>query len=257
MQDAPGNSYDPIDTIDISNRKYDLHCRACAECSGRHYQIWRWSGASFACFRMRPDFHPDDFAGFVAMIDEQLLQCSADLLEDFRTELEKVNSPQGIEADWSFSFRLIEYARQRASFLDRVGHFDTLLHRGPSEDQLSQVIRAAFELGSAAAEHRIMVNYEQYFWDGIAMSEWRDAGLPKAIEERRRQGARTRAQIVKAACDLYSKNPALIRNDLETARQISKMRLPGLQKGNGVQLTVDAITKHIRSARKATQAQEN
>jgi hypothetical protein len=256
MQDAAA-SYDPIDIINISDREYELHCRKCPKCSGPHYQIWRWIGASFACYRMQPDFHPDDFAEFVEMIDAQLLQCSAGLLYDLHSELEKVNSPQGIEADWSFSFRLIDYARDRASFLRRTGHFGTLLHRGSSEDEFSQVLKAAFELGSAAAEHRIMVNYEKYFWDGIAMSEWRDAGLPKAVEERRRQGARTRALIVEAARELYSKNPALIRNDLETARQIIKMRLPGLQKGNGIQLSVDAITRHIRSARKALQRQEN
>jgi hypothetical protein len=37
---------------------------------------------------------------------------------------------------------------------------------------------AAFELGFAAAYHRMMINYEDYVYDGIAMREWRTAGLP-------------------------------------------------------------------------------
>lgn len=136
-------------------------------------------------------------------------------------------------------------------FLQKLGYFNVLLERDRSDDQISNVIRAAFELGSAAAEHHVMINYEKYYWDGIAMSEWRDSGLPKASEERRRQGAKVRAQILKAASELYQKDPALIRNDTETARQIAKLRLPGLQKGNGVQLGVDAITRHMRSSRQS------
>jgi hypothetical protein len=206
---------------------------------------------------MEPSFQPDEFVNFVKVIDEQLLQCSGDLLDDLHSALQKINSKQGIEADWTFSFRLIEYARQRVTFLQKAGYFDTLLSLDNPKDEFSHVVRAAFELGSAAAEHRVMEHYEQYFRDGIAMSEWRDAGLPKAIEERKRQGKRTRAQIVEATRQLYSKNPALIRNDAETARQIIKMHLPGLQKGNGTHLSVDAITRHIRSARKGLQVQEN
>ena len=82
------------------------------------------------------------------------------------------------------------------------------------------------------------------------MSEWRDAGLPKARQERLRQGARTRSEIIRAAERLYANNPLLIRNDLETARQILEMRLPALQKGNGQQLGLDSITRHLRQARR-------
>ena len=70
---------------------------------------------------------------------------------------------------------------------------------------------AAFELGFAAAYHRMIINYEDYVYDGMAMKEWRTAGLPKAREERLRQGAKTRAEVVSAAKSLYRSNPLLVR----------------------------------------------
>jgi hypothetical protein len=133
--------------------------------------------------------------------------------------MEKVNSKQGIDADWTCSFRLIEYARQSASQLTRLDCFDVLLSEEPPQETHHVAIRAAFELGHAAAELRVMVTYEEYLFDGMAMSEWREAGLPKARAERIRQGERARA---KAANLLYAKNPELMRNDTETARQILK-----------------------------------
>jgi hypothetical protein len=47
------------------------------------------------------------------------------------------------------------------------------------------------------------------------------------------------------------KEPVLIRNDSETARKILALKLPELQKGNGVQLGFDAITWHLRQVRAA------
>ncbi len=70
-----------------------------------------------------------------------------------------------------------------------------------------------FELGFAAAEHRLMMFYEDYIHDGVAMAEWRHSGLPLAREERLRQGARTRKEILAAAKQLCVEDPTLIRND--------------------------------------------
>ena len=64
---------------------------------------------------MRPEFQPDEFLEFVSNIDEELLTPPHILLYDFQQELDRVNSPYGIKADWSYSFRLIEYGRQRVS----------------------------------------------------------------------------------------------------------------------------------------------
>lgn len=239
-----------IDELQLGDRQYQLLARQCTKCGEDHYEIWRWCGASFARWHMPSGFKFDEFYRYVEMADEQLLMNSDDLLNDFHTELERVNSPEGIQADWSYSFRLVEYARQRMSLLNRLGFLDVLLTRDTPTDTHLIALRAAFELGHAAAERRLLSDYEDALFDGFAIAEWREAGLPKAREERIRQGERTRAEILKAAAILYAKDPSLLRNDSETARQMLKMNLPGLQKGNGVQVTVDAITRHLRDSRR-------
>jgi hypothetical protein len=186
MSDTTSGAYEPIMQIVIVERHYDLMSRQCSNCEAHHREIWRWSGSSFARYRMRPDFTDDDFEQFVGIIDAQLLQSAPDLLEEFHEELQKVNCPQGIEADFTFAFRLVEYGRQRVLTLQKLRHFDDLVAEEAPTEPDAIAVRAAFELGVAAAEHRIMVAYEGYFWDGIAMSEWREAGLPKARQERLR-----------------------------------------------------------------------
>jgi hypothetical protein len=89
------------------------------------------------------------------------------------------------------------------------------------------------------------------------MEEWRTAGLPKAREERLRQGAKSRAEVVTAAKQLYRSDPLLVRNDTETARRILEMRLPALRRGNNRQMSLDAVTRHLRAARRELCAAEN
>jgi hypothetical protein len=103
----------------------------------------------------------------------------------------------------------------------------------------------------AAAEHRLLDSYEDFLFAGMALSEWRESGLPKARAERLRLGKTTRLAIVKAARQLYKADPGLLRNDSETARRITALNLPALQKGLGVSVGIDAITKHLRAARHA------
>jgi hypothetical protein len=45
------------------------------------------------------------------------------------------------------------------------------------------------------------------------------------------------------------KDPALIPNDLELAKELLALRLSELEKTNGSQLGTDAITRHIRAVR--------
>jgi hypothetical protein len=205
---------------------------------------------------MQHDFQPEYFESFVKDIDETLLMSAADGIQEFYTSLTAVNSRTGIVADGSFSFRLLEYGRHRAGTLQKLGALDAIISREPPKSDHNKAVRAAFELGMAAAEHRILDVYEDYIWEGIAVEEWRAAGLPRAREERLRQGLRTRTAIVNAARRLYEQNPALIRNDSETARLILKQRLPELQKGNGFQVGIDAITRHLRSARNCEEQQK-
>ena len=240
----------PLKSITKVDRTYDLMQRPCPECNGVHYEIWRASGATYSRYILPHYFAYEDFEEFVETLDERLLLTSAELLGEFRQKLDRINSQHGIEADGSFAFRLAEYARQRVSTLRKLGMFDTLLAKEAPSAPHEQAIPAAFELGMAAAEYQVMDDFEEYMFDGIAMSEWRESGLPKARAERLRQGMQSRNAILGAARALYAKEPALIRNDSETARKILALKLPELQKGNGVQIGFDAITRHLREARK-------
>jgi hypothetical protein len=248
--------WEAIKIIQIADRKYELIPRRCPKCNKDHLEVWRWCGASFSRYFFSPEYNQDDLEAFVERIDEQLLQNSAQLLHDYHQDLSAVNSERGIEADNSFAFRLLEYGRQRLSELNKLGMLDSLISDSDPKNDQERALRLAFELGSAAAEHRIMENFEDYIHDGIALEEWREEGLPKARAERLRQGERSRKAILRAAQELYAKRPDLIRNDTETAREIFRLNLPELQKGHGHQLSLDSITKHLRQARKHPAHQE-
>jgi hypothetical protein len=242
--------YEPIKTIKLGDRQYDLVPRHCAQCNKDHLEVWRWCGSSFSRYFFPSQYDQDDLVNFVKQIDEKLLQNSAQLLRDFKHHLDFVNSNAGIEADNTFAFLLLEYARQRISELQKLGALDALLSEDDSDNERDRALRLAFELGSAAAEHRVFDSYEEYFWEGIALAEGRETGRLKARAERLRQGEKTRNAILKAAQELYAKRPDLLRNDTETAREIRQMKLPALEKAPGHWLGIDSITKCLRQARK-------
>jgi hypothetical protein len=221
------------------------------------FQIWRWTGALFSRYIVVNNFDPEEFEPYVQHLDEQFLESSAELLDDFHREINKINSKEGIQDDGSYAFRLAEYGRQRAITLQGLKSFDLLLNRNKPVRNRQKAVMAAFELGFAAALHRMIINYEDYIYAGISMEEWRTAGLPRAREERLRQGAKTRAEIVSAAKRLYRSDPLLVRNDTETARRILEMRLPGLRRGDNRQVSVDAITRHLRASRRELCSMEN
>lgn len=258
MTDDAKSEYRPLKTFTIEDRTYDLHTRGtCACCGQQLFEVWRWAGAIFSRYILENNFDVDQFESYVQGLDREFLECSADLLASFRQELGKINSENGIKSDGSYAFRLAEYGRQRVIALQSLESFDLLLSREKPNDDHGKAVMAAFELGFAAAYHRMMINYEDYVYDGIAMEEWRTAGLPKAREERLRQGAKTRAEIVSAAKSLYRSNPLLVKNDTETARRILQMRLPALRRGNNGQVSVDAITRHLRASRAELCSTEN
>jgi hypothetical protein len=106
--------YNQLRERKIGDRQYELVSRGQCSCCGEHVlEIWRWSGASVSRYRMKQHFDQENFDAYVESLDEQFLQSSADILEDYYRELQKVNSPEGIEADYSVEFRLMEYGRQR------------------------------------------------------------------------------------------------------------------------------------------------
>ena len=235
----------------IGDRSYELMKRPCSNCGNEHFEIWRWAGPAFARYHMPTHFEPDQFEDFIVPLDEQLTESHSEIMRDLREKLEEVNCQQGIQADGSYEFRLLEYARQRMVLLRKLERLEVLTEEDPAADANQQALRAAFELGYAASHFRFFHAYEDYLWEGVAVTEWRDAGLPRAREERLRQGARSRTAVLKAAELLYASDRSLIRNDVETARRIIRLNLPELQKGNGHHLGLDAITRHLRYARKA------
>jgi hypothetical protein len=93
-----------------------------------YFQILR---TAFACYRFSDDFDPNEFQKFVEDIDGELMQSSAEMLEDFKHELDKVNCPEGIEANFSRAFLVMEYARQRLSNVSKLGLLDALLSADP------------------------------------------------------------------------------------------------------------------------------
>lgn len=244
-----GNRLRILQRKSISDRDYTLLERFCPNCKLWHYEISRFSGASFSRYFMSENFVPDDFDNFVGNLDETLLENAADLIQDYHRQLTAKNSETGIEADGSFAFRLLEYGRHRISRLSKLGRLDAIISKEPPHNPEDEAVRVAFELGMATAEHRLLDMYEDYLFDGMAMSEWREAGLPKARAERLRLGKATRLAIVRAARQLYKAEPVLVRNDSETARRIVALNLRELQKGSGLSLGVDAITRHLRAAR--------
>jgi len=240
----------PVKSRTISDRTYELYTRRCPDCDREHLEVWRWSGLSFSRYHFPADFEPNDFEYFVESIDEALLMSASEMFADFHRELEAVNSPRGIEANHSFEFRLLEYGRDRCCKLRELGALDAIVGNSDTQGNAGTALRAAFELGMATAEHRLIAIYEEYIHSGMALKEWRESGLPKASAERRRLGNQTRNAITGAAKQLYASDRLLVRNDAETARRILALDLPALQKGRGVQLTTDAITKHLRAARR-------
>ena len=231
MSETNSSGYNSLRERKIAGWLYELHSRGkCSCCNVDILEIWRWAGASFARYRLPQHFDQDTFDAYVEDLDEQFLLSSADILADFYEELEKVNSPEVIEANFSYEFKLIEYGRQRASKLQKLGYSEILTSNDPVNRDDRVAIRLAFELGFAAAKHRLMTAYEDYLHDGVAMSEWRNTGLPRARQEGLRQGARTRQEVLSAATRLYENDASLVRNDSETARRILAMRLPALQK---------------------------
>ncbi len=242
-----------IRELSIADRRYSLIRRRCVKCDEWHYEIHRFAGVSFSCYRMAEAFEEELFENFVENIDDMLLQSAADLIQDYHQSLTEKNCEHGIEADGSFAFRLLEYGRHRISKLSKLRMLDILISHEPAKSDQEEAIRLAFELGMATAEHRLLTIYEDYVLDGMAMSEWREAGLPSARAERLRQGQTTHAAVVNAAKAFYRKESALIRNDSETARRIVALRLPDLQKGRGCSVGVDAITRHIRQARSSNE----
>lgn len=169
LREVPGF----VQAICIEDREYNLIKQICTKCGEDMYVIWRWHGASFSRYFMDEDFSPSAFAEFAHSLDDSLGISSADLLAEYKEDLDKKNTAVAIYADFSYAFRLLEYGRHRISKLHKLGALETLLSREPTTTPTSEAVRAAFELGVAAAEHKIMNVFEDYMY---AAWNWKNGG---------------------------------------------------------------------------------
>jgi hypothetical protein len=163
---SPSRGYEPIREHKIDDRKYELLSRGPYSCCGvEMFEVWRWSGASFSRYKTPKNFTAEEFVTFIELIDEQLLQSSSELLEEFHTKLQNKNSGEGIYADYSYAFRLMEYGRQKTSALERLNCLRVLTSNDAPKNKTEQAARLSFELGYAAAEYRLIEVYEDYVHD--------------------------------------------------------------------------------------------
>jgi hypothetical protein len=93
------SEYRPLKTLTIDDRTYELHSRGVCSCCGQQlFEVWRWAGAIFSRYILQSKFDDDRFEDYVQGLDRELLERSADLLEDFHHELCNINSKDGIQA---------------------------------------------------------------------------------------------------------------------------------------------------------------
>jgi hypothetical protein len=240
------STYSFIRTLTIEDRVYELYRFNCG-----HYRILRTTGMHPSIFNCDNGFDEHDFDNFCRDLDEELFLDAPYPVSDFYEDLKGINSKNGIQADGTFTFRLLEFGRVRLVRLQKLGAEHLLKVTARPLDEASATLQAAFELGFAAGQYATEKHSGEYFWAGVEACEWRKEGQPKATAERCRQGHRTRQAILKAAHEIYRDHPTLARNDMATARRaIQKLSLPGLKKDDGRPLSIDAITKHLRDARK-------
>ena len=164
LREVPGF----VQAICIEDREYNLIKQISTKCGEDMYVIWRWHGASFSRY-----FMDEAFAEFAHSLDDSLGISSADLLAEYKEDFDKKNTAVAIYADFSYAFRLLEYGRHRISKLHKLGALETLLSREPTTTPTSEAVRAAFELGVAAAEHKIMNVFEDYMY---AAWNWKNGG---------------------------------------------------------------------------------
>ena len=244
-----------IDEIQIMDRTYNLAVAPCKNCGEMHYKVARWAGYSYSLYSLPNDFDPKQFATFVDNVEDTMLINYADIMHSLRHNIDMVNDPeQGIENDGSYLSILMDYARLRASHLQKRGLL-TALFSEPAipKNKTEEDVINAFELGFSAAELRLKDVYEDAIFEGFRLQEGREVGLPAAREARIRRGRKSRKAVIRAAKELYKKTPDLLRNDSETGRRIEAQNLTNLRKSDGTYIGAEAIVKHLRQARKDDQ----
>ena len=236
-------------TLSIDDRTYELWARPCQECGEDIYAVMRTSGPIVSIFKF-DHLEMDDFELFCRDIDEDLLLTAPQLASDFYEDLQKVNSSSGIEADFSFAFRLLEFGRTRLSLLQALGAEEALRDTSEKLPKESAAIQAAFELGFAAGQYATEKHTEDFFWAGVRTVEARRAGQEQAKLALTVKGKKTRAAVMRAAEEVRRLRPEIAHNVAAVAREIQKLGKAELCRSDGSPIQEETICKYLREARK-------
>jgi hypothetical protein len=232
--------------IVLDDSSYELMGFKCPECGRQHYRVARWAGAFFSLYIPPPGFEAEDFPAYCQDLHENLRFDHGEVLTETKALISEHNSRDGIESDGSYLDQLMDFARLRLKALDRTGHLQ-LIEKGKASSPEELAVVMAFELGYAASELRLKDQYEDAIYEGLRLQEGRETGREAAADAKRRATRQTRDAIRKAALALYEQNPALLRNDAATAREIERQHLPALCRHGQTSIGADAIGKHLRA----------
>lgn len=229
----------------LDGAQYDLWSFKCPECSNWHRKIYCSRGARFSNYKVNDDWSREDIINFIENLDEHHNWSAYDYLEYFKTHLDTLNSvSDGIKVDDKIAFLELEYSRQRAVTLQKLGYLEALSYTDP-EDDVHRAIQAAYELGVANARYNFFSIHEDSIFQAWQMENYRNEGRPAAVAARQKIGRLSKNTIKKAAIKLLKDEPSLMRNLSEITRRIEKQKLHDLKKSDGTYLGFDAIYKHL------------
>ncbi len=236
--------------LELNGSKYTLLERECSCCGKLFHEIWREDRFLLSRYRMKQSVSVDEFNVICEDIEEGSFISTAEIMKNFWENLQEINSENGIDYEDSVKFKYIEHARQKYVILNKRGLAQHLFDDNISEERDKENVRIAFQLGAAAMMQSFMSYGEEHFIEGMRVSEWRERGLPAARIERLRQGRVSRSSIVACAKEAIAQNGLLARNDTSLAKHILARYPDRLKKINGSQLSVSAVCKHLREARR-------
>jgi hypothetical protein len=237
-----------VQKLERDGVRYELWKGICTNCKRTALHVIRTFRASLSVFAVSCGDHPFDFEDFVEDIHRSF-KLDAEVTIENLLKLIRETNERGLfdcsDRDHE-DIRLLDRARLIVSRFSKLGILERILK---NTDDLEDDVCAAFVLGLIANEQYWLANHEKAVFEGYLHIEGREVGQVAAVRARQKQGRKRRAAILDAAKNLYKQCPGLSRNDSETARRIEAQRLPELRKTDGSYLGMEAISKHLKSAR--------
>jgi hypothetical protein len=241
-----------VRSIELGDTTYELIVGPCKCCESNVYGVVRSCGASLSIYHISPE-DAQNIDEYVSQLHASFALDVTTKMEALRKTIQEFNSNGFFEAEGiqPFAVRLIDKARLICNRFSKNG---LLLNILANADDPANDIAAAFILGCIATEHHWRNVHEDAVFEGYAHIQGREAGRPLALAARLRQGKRTRNAVRVAAAKLCESNPLLRRNDSKAAMHIASMKLEPLRKRDGTFLGAEAVVKHLRAIRRASES---